>query len=141
MFLMEDGTQIGFEASMGKDGWIEFPFLEKSKHYIGNSNRMQGRTIAVMRIPLSQNQTETLFIEAKRMKTSVKSYPGKLMMISMLLHQRRGWPMRKTKDIPTCSEGIAQLLYKVGIDLRDEKNDIFDNLSPSEVWVNLKNKI
>lgn len=137
MFLMEDGAQIGFEGSYGKNGWIQFNFPVKAEKYSGRQNAIQGRTIELVKVPLSGNQVETLFIEAKRMTKTVTRYPRKVTMVWKLLHQRRGWPMFRTRKIVDCSEGVGRLLYKVGIDLRDDTNQSFDALSPSEVWSNL----
>jgi len=140
-FGMEDGPQIGFEASYSKNGFIRFPFLEKSLQYRGYQNAMCGRTMRTIRLPISSNQIETLFIGCKRAVGTVERYPQKWRVVYKLLHQRRGWPMRNTPNIADCSEEVARRLFEIGIDLRDGENDQFDELSPSEVWVNMTKKL
>jgi len=141
MFLMEDGSQIGFEGSYGKNGWIQFDFPAKAQHYSGHANAIQGRTIQLIRLPISSAQVEHLFIEAKRMVQLIERYPRKVTLVWKLLHQRRGWPMLKTSKIVDCSEGVARLLHKITWDLRDSDNTSFDSLSPSEVWERIQKDI
>jgi len=134
MFIMEDGQQIGFEARMSDNDWVQFDYNEKAQKYLSEVTR----SIREIRLNLSSAETKTLFLEAQKMKRTVKRYPRKWRILWKLMHQRHGWPMRNTVKEEDCSEGVARLLFKVGIDLRDEKNDVFDELSPSEVWDNLK---
>ena len=135
-FLMDDGTQIGFEGSFGAGRYIEFPYLEKQKNYIGYQNAMQGRTIMERDLKLPQEQIEKLFFQCRVMVRDKVAYPKKYRMVWKLLHQKRGWPMRNTPEEQDCSESYARALYLVRVDLRDEDNENFDELSPSEVWAN-----
>lgn len=133
-FIMDDGGQVGFESSYRDGGWIMFDYAEKVSVY----NLDITKTIREIPLPLSGNQIETLYVEAKRMRISVTKYPSKLTMLSKLLHQRLGWRMFRTPNIDDCSEGLARLMAKVGIDLTDAENPIADELSPSEVWGKLQ---
>jgi len=133
-FDMEDGAQVGFEGSYGKNGWIQFRYLDKIASYHGDITK----TVREIVLNLSSEQIEELYIAAKEMTKSVERYTSKSTMVWKLLHERRGWPMWSTKNIVDCSEGLARLLFSIGIDLRDKENPIFDAMSPSEVWEAIK---
>jgi len=134
-FLMEDGGKIGFEARRKECAWVQFGYMDK---WMDHHNDPQ-KSIEEIRLPLSQEQIEALFVEAKRMKKTVKKYPYVLTLVNKLLHLRRGWPMLPTPWAVDCSEGVARLLYNaIGFDLRDDEDKLFDDLSPSDVFAKLK---
>ena len=133
-FRMEDGSRIGFEARRKECAWVQFDYMDKLIDHTSDPQK----SIEDIQIPVTEEQLEILFMEAKAMIKKVRKYPYVLTMINKLLHMRRGWPMLATKWAVDCSEGVAMLLMSIGMDLRSKENPIFDDLSPSDVMERLK---